>query len=281
MKVLTEATGPWPQPSADGVPVEVDDLYGMWTRSLIRWHEGEDDTTTSVRWLQSDGWYADLRQPTGRPDFTAVSCLRELTRDQLAWMFQQEGFAGRFTRSLSAPAQFTWERMIDWSPTEGVVDTGTLHIENGVMVERGIELPYLEHWHRTPGTATGPTATAILSNAETGTRAIFLRTGARFAFVRSRAEPVAELPAPEDIRYLDLATLQAIADCEVSLGTLAPTGWRIDASSLPYKDGLPFSAIPDGDGVSVLDLAPHSAQLRPTRWQIDSVFGDLADLSTA
>ncbi|WP_227985015.1 hypothetical protein [Nocardia spumae] len=280
MNLLSKLTGPWPYPTSDGIPVEVDDLHGIWTRSLISWHGGPDDTTTTVTWLQSDGWYADLRQPAGRPDFDGVTCLRDLRAEHLEWMFAQEGFAGSLTRSPVTPARFTWGRLVDWAPAEGVADTGTLHFENAMMVERGIELPYLEHWHHVDGTDRGPRAVVTLRDAESGARAILLRTGAKFAFARSRTEEISALPTPDEVPRLDLSAAQDLADCEIAIGSISPTGWHIDISSLPFRQGHSFVATDAGDELHILDLEPARPRPRPIRWRIESLVGAFADLLT-
>ncbi|MEV5647807.1 hypothetical protein AB0L57_06095 [Nocardia sp. NPDC052254] len=280
MNILTELTGPWPHPTVDGIPAEVGDLYGIWTRSLIRWQGGPDDTTTTATWLQSDGWYADLRQPVGRPDFDGVSCLRDLRAEHLEWMFTQEGFAGRLTQSPVTPAQFTWGRLVDWAPADGVADTGTLHFENAMMVERGIELPYLEHWHHVRGTDRGPRAVATLRDPDSDARAILLRAGASFAFARARTEQISVLPTPDEVRHLDLVAAQDLADCEIALGSISRTGWLIDASSLPFRQGHSFTTTGVGGELRIHDLAPDGARSRSIRWQIESLAGSLADLRT-
>jgi len=50
------------------MPPKIQDLQGLWRRSLIAWPNGVDDTT-EVRWLQGTEVYVDLRQPAGLPDF--------------------------------------------------------------------------------------------------------------------------------------------------------------------------------------------------------------------
>src|SRR5262245_47539272 len=68
-------------------------LPGLWIRSLIAWPDGRRDTTTQVFWLQGPGFFADLRQPTGAPDFSRVHRLADVTDTQLTWMSKQEAFA--------------------------------------------------------------------------------------------------------------------------------------------------------------------------------------------
>jgi hypothetical protein len=47
--------------------MRLDQLVGLWRRSLIRLPDGTEDRTTEVHWLQGMSRYVDLRQPAGRP----------------------------------------------------------------------------------------------------------------------------------------------------------------------------------------------------------------------
>jgi hypothetical protein len=42
--------------------VTLNDLPGVWRRSLLAWPDGTRDTTTTVLWVQGPTLYADLRQ---------------------------------------------------------------------------------------------------------------------------------------------------------------------------------------------------------------------------
>jgi len=57
--------------------------------------DGYADTTTDVHWLPGPAYYADLRQPAGRPDFPTVSCLHDLTLQQVDWLAQRADRASR------------------------------------------------------------------------------------------------------------------------------------------------------------------------------------------
>ncbi len=41
---------------------------GVWQRSLLQ-TDSFTDTSSIVFWLQTASWYADIRIPSGRPDF--------------------------------------------------------------------------------------------------------------------------------------------------------------------------------------------------------------------
>src|SRR4051794_9604663 len=93
----------------DQPSVPLVDLAGVWTRSLYVRADGTVDDATDVTWVQAARSYVDLRRPPRRPDMTGVTCLRELTPVQLAWMAAQEGFAGHF-RADATNAE--WERHV-------------------------------------------------------------------------------------------------------------------------------------------------------------------------
>src|SRR5580765_2420592 len=103
--------------------MDVGKLGGLWRRSLIARADGTRDTDTWVRWLQGPGGYIDLRQPAGRPDFTGVRCLRDLTMTQLDWLAAQDGFAGQL---LVHDGVFEWRRDIDFQPPGPTPDRGWL-----------------------------------------------------------------------------------------------------------------------------------------------------------
>lgn len=178
-------------------------------------------------------WYIDLRQGPNRPDFSGVTWWDELDPEQLRWILTQEAFAGKLLPSASAVGTFTWSREVDWAPSEGLVDCGTLHFESGRMVERGAELPYLEHWHRCSPIDV-PRAVAVARDPETGATAIALRAGELFAVARGRRFPAA---VTEDQRELTGPQLRHFVDCEVSFGRVSTEGWIVTASTWTFQEG--------------------------------------------
>ena len=124
--------------------VDITDTLGLWERSLIAWPDGRQDTTTFVAWLQGPSLFADLRQPANPPSFDGVSCLDDLQPQHLDWLVQQEGFAGRFLRDGDA---FEWRRIIDFQCPSDVADAGYLAFSDGILVERGRDIPYIRTWH--------------------------------------------------------------------------------------------------------------------------------------
>lgn len=125
-------------------------LTGRWERSLLRTAEGYEDTRTEVVWLQGPSLFVDLRLPPEGP---------------------AEGFAGVLTRLGGV---YEWWHEIDLAGPAGP-DAGTLTWEDGVLVERGVHEPYLEHWRRAAA-VPGPCWALRLAGPR-GQRAVLVRAG--------------------------------------------------------------------------------------------------------
>ncbi|MBO1328233.1 hypothetical protein OQ496_07785 [Acetobacter suratthaniensis] len=267
-------TGFAPAPSVALAPEQATpalaDLQGLWTRSLIAWPDGRQDTTTRVVWLQGAGGYIDLRQPADLPGFATVRCLNDLTWDNCKALAQQQGFAGTLQ---SDGAAFVWERELDYQPAEPTPDSGFLAWKDGMLVETGRHQPYVEHWHReTTQPATGIVPPrgwqapdgVLLRLRERGVRGggMALRVGPYFMFAQAASftpGAMAELPItpalPQTLaeavaRADTLAAARALVACEISFGHLhGPDGLPvIMRSTLPWRVGCSFhlSAMADG-----------------------------------
>jgi len=240
--------------SAEADLIAIDQLAGLWRRTLLALPDGSEDTTTEVRWLQGPGLYADLRQPANRPSFAGVRRLRDLDRRQIDWLARQEGFAGRL---VEAGDCVEWLRDIDFQPPSLVADAGRLRFEGGVMVEEGRDVPYLEHWTRPDGPARSSAALALRS-AEAGEKAMLVVADDRFMFARARPNAL-----PRGLRLGDLAAAasleaaQDMLDCEIAFGPVGGGAFTIAASSLPFREGVPLGLRRiDAETIATTDLGP-------------------------
>lgn len=240
--------------------ISLHELGGLWRRSLIAWPDGRQDRTTEVFWLQGPSHYIDLRQPAGRPSFNDVTCLDDLSADQINWLAGQEGFAGLFNIEAGIGE---WHRAIDFQPWSGTADRGTLAFEGDILVEHGIEIPYLEHWHQ----ALAPAATEayVLEDLEAGLKGLFVRYGDFFMYTRDRSMKLPE-PDPSNcplegaaLRFLVAQSsahdARAIIDCEISFGRIMDDVWLITNSSLPFREGMLLTPERDGDNFAVADIS--------------------------
>lgn len=249
--------------------VSLHDVPGLWRRTLIAWPDGRSDTETQVFWLQGPRHYADLRIPARRPACSDVTCLRDLDWTLLRFMARQEGFFGRLDMAESIGQ---WHRAFDYQPDTGVADRGMLAFEDGILVERGIELPYTEHWLRQPDTSE---AVALLLETEAGTPGCFVVAGDAFVYARGRT---AALPHGVTLDHLidDAASLQAaqdLFDCEISFGHRQSDDkggdWRIERSSLCFREGAALAPVLDSAaGVLVVDdVTPEGAPIKRS-WRV-------------
>lgn len=136
---------------------------GVWMRTLLETPEGRD-TSTSVHWLQTEGWHADLRVPVGADPATPEG------RAQL------QGFCGltQITSGQgSQPDVCTWHRQWDIQPPRSTPDAGYMVFETpDRVIETGVHGRYIEVWERLPGSA-GPFAAQAevnLQGQRTGTQ---------------------------------------------------------------------------------------------------------------
>jgi hypothetical protein len=257
----------------------VNELQGLWTRSLIAWPGGIRDTTTQVWWLQGHSAYIDLRQPAPMPGFAHASGLAALTTEDCLQLANQEGFAGHFTFD---GAFFEWARDIDYQPKPLYSDAGSLHWSGDVLVETGRDIAYIEHWHRNPAVSAAPDAALALRCRNTGVNGRFLRVGAYFMFARDRSlTPAAQQHLADCVAgSADIKTARALVDCEISFGAVEPAGCRITASTLPYRRGDTLDQHLTESGLTTQDRAADGTVIR-RHWDITGSEGDPAVLAAA
>ena len=253
------------------------ELRGLWRRSMIAWPDGTRDTTTNVRWLQGLRSYIDLRQPMPVPDFPGVRSLADLSIDDCAWLAKQQGFAGHLGFDGGC---FEWQRSIDFQPRTLHADAGSLHWDGEVLVERGRDVAYIEHWHRDQGASLQPVCAALaLREIQSKTQGVLLRVGAVFMFARDRVVVpavrqtlgacVAEAPTLEHA--------QQLIDCEISFGTVSPGAFAVTASSLPYRIGDVLDQRLTRESLTTMDRAKHGGTIR-RQWEIVDREGELSAL---
>jgi hypothetical protein len=241
------------------------DVTGLWQRILIAWPDGRTDTTTEVFWLQGPCSYADLRIPAGRPARPNVTCLRDLDRTMLRFMARQEGFFGHL-EIVDSVGQ--WHRAFDYQPDTGMADRGALAFENGILVERGIDVLYTEHW--SCRSATGALM-ALLLATETGTPGCLVAAGDAFIYARGRT---ISLPRGTTLNQLiegapSLEAAQDIFDCEISFGRRFAGNWRIERSSHCFREGALLSPVLDSAGGRLVidDVTPEGTRIK-LAWRI-------------
>ena len=208
---------------------------GMWQRLLLAKPGEPVETLNRTSWLQGPALFADLRQPPAISGRVQASCLAEVEPEEARVIACQEGFAGRFVVSGDVAE---WQRAIDFQAPGLLRDRGRLVFEGDLLIEHGIEADYIEYWQREAGIGHVPSAAASFVSEADGREVCLVQHGRHFAYARDRARPLAR---GADLSALlcdtNAAEAQSLIDCEISFGTVTAEGWRIDRSTLPWREG--------------------------------------------
>jgi hypothetical protein len=256
----------------DGM-LNIADLSGLWTRSLMAWPDGRRDTETEVGWLQGMTAYADLRQKPGHAGHLQhVRCLQDLTMGDCERLATQQAFAGTF---LSHGESFEWVRSIDFQPPRAGGDVGLLYWQGDILVEEGLQGDYIEHWHRDPLGLLSPCAALTLKGKDAPCWGSVVRVGNMFAYARDRqVKLVGDSLAACIAGAANIEAARALVDFEISMGVISDDVWRITRSTLPFRVDSVFTQILQGEThSSMADLAPGGEAM--TRdWEIVASEGD-------
>ena len=138
-----------------------EELQGVWSRDWIE-ANGQRSNESKVFWAQAGDLFVDIRIPHQRPDVSSISCLADLSQEQLDQLLKAEGFAGHIDLTDSV---CTWHREINWHGPPTDIDAGALHIDsNAGLIETGVHASYTEQWQhfaKTPFKAHRVTAADV------------------------------------------------------------------------------------------------------------------------
>jgi isopenicillin N synthase-like dioxygenase len=208
---------------------------GMWQRLLLAKPGEPVETLNRTSWLQGPALFVDLRQPPAISGRVQASCLAEVEPEEARVIACQEGFAGRFVLCGDVAE---WQRSIDFQAPGLLRDRGRLTGEGDLLIEHGVEADYVEYWQRDVIAGHVSSAAASFVSESDGREVHLVQHGRHFAYARDRARPLAR---GSDLSALlcdtNAAEAQALIDCEISFGTVTAEGWRIDRSTLPWREG--------------------------------------------
>ena len=232
------------------------DMYeGVWERLLLSLPGQAVDTLTAVSWIQGPHYFIDLRQPHWLRGKVKAACLADLQMEEARALACQQGFAGTFELSGEIA---TWVRSIDFQPPGDLGDRGRLEAEGELLIEYGVEADYIEYWQRAASEGDGRSVGARFVSAGDGCPVILARHGSRFGYARARTQPVTySTDLAGMLKDADIASARALLDCEIALGQVTAEGWRIDRSTLPWREGALFmgpNADIDGGCLGVADI---------------------------
>jgi hypothetical protein len=192
----------------------------------------------------------------------------------LSFLARQEGFFGTLEVSSSIGH---WRRAFDYQPPTGREDRGRLTFEDDVLIERGVEAPYIEHWVRERPTEE-VMALSLTTDAQPRTGCLVL-AGDAFMYAISRS---VKLPHGADLAAClkaaaSLEEAQDLFDCEISFGRVRDRQWRIERSNLPFREGHRLRPdVETGTGSLMVDDIAADGSCMRRAWQIVSYEGTSA-----
>ncbi|MDB5992320.1 MAG: hypothetical protein JWQ10_3723 [Herbaspirillum sp.] len=217
---------------------------GVWQRSLLETPRMRDIDTT-VFWLQTGRWHADIRIPAGRPDFSGVYAFADCNEQQLDWLVRQHGFAGVTQVDAARSHEICrWRHLLDYHPARAKPDAGLMHFEPAFLTETGLYTPYLEHWHLLPDSHDGFAALQLLNvDGAPATPARFLLVAGSYVMhIKNRCVDWPAGMTPGTLLTARVASEHmALLDFEISFGCRTADGWDILHSTLPWRAGQPVS----------------------------------------
>lgn len=210
---------------------------GLWRRTLLQ-AGSLRDTASTVYWLQTEHWHADIRIPAGRPSFDGVTSLAQCSQVQRLFLARQQGFHGLTEVDTGArPDICRWHRLADFQPPASSPDAGALRPDGELLVETGLHDDYLEHWERLSGSDRD---TMVLAHDPSNGTLLLRAGGWAMRVVPRRACWPDGLPAGtslEAVMAAGDAQATALLDFEISLVKITDIGCTVQHSTLPWLEG--------------------------------------------
>lgn len=212
---------------------------GVWQRTLLA-APNFRDTTTTVLWLQTDRWHADLRIPVGRPEFSDVYTPKSCSSALREWLSSQQGFAGVTEVAFVGDAEIcTWHRILDFQPPATVPDAAYMRFDSGKLIETGVHQDYFEHWEKLPESDNGFAVLERLdeTHATASPREWLLVAGQYVMHVRDRRSswPGGIVPGTTLGSILSDEN-RFLLDMEISFGRRTTRGWTVLHSLFPWLE---------------------------------------------
>jgi hypothetical protein len=228
-----------------------DQLIGCWQRAWIEFDDGTRDASTFVIWLQLASKMADIRLRADRPDLRLRDGLGECSLAELNALADSESSSGYTTCTpievgddgvRRATAEwFTRGHGVAFQPVSAFPEPGLLEwsADGTELIERAPSGAYTEEWRLIANTSSGELTHRVRDDG------IELYIAGDVAvLVRDRPTPIPRLARlPELIADCgdDRGAIQSLVDCEFSFARRSGSSYVIEASTLPWREGVAIS----------------------------------------
>ncbi len=233
------------------------ELTGLWRREVITTPKGYRDETTRVLWLQTRSWYADIRVKADRPTREGATGFADYTDAELIQMAGVQGFSGELTATGDV---CLWRRDLDYQPPNDSVDEATFAVNDGVMIEDGIQSEYQEIWRQ-----EAPGATPLMAYKLAGAaKGLLVIAGEYFMEIRDRATPLA--PAESLTAYVTETLGKGERDAAIAAlsmrichGRVAGASRQVTLSSYPWLEGTDLGPVDPAEWTLIDSNVPAPA----------------------
>jgi hypothetical protein len=227
----------------DRVPPE---LVGCWRRTWIEYADGTRDDTSFVVWLQLERDMADVRLAADRGSVAGRASFAACTPDELRALTASDSSSGhtrctpiRLGDDGRRRATAEWPadpNGVAFQPVSAFPEPGLLEwVADDVMIERAPSGAYAEEWRRIPGTS------APFEHHRDGDGGHRYRAGDAMVLVRDRRPALSRAARLDELAAEvgdDRAALVALVDCEFSFARRHGDRFVIEASTLPWREGV-------------------------------------------
>jgi hypothetical protein len=232
---------------------DLDELSGVWRRTLLIDSTGHRDEASAVSWLQACSAFVDVRQPVDRPSFDDVTGGRALNARQRGWIHSQQGCAGTLVVNEGV---YEWQRAIDLHPPAATPDAGHLAFDGEVLVETGHVQDYVERWLR--GAPAEQPEWALHLRGHDGRTALLARVGNAFGWARGRP--------------YQMTAHDHFLDCEYAIGRVEGSAWVITTSTLPFREGADLAPRLTAAGLTSADVTENGQGIQQ-QWSVRATEG--------
>ncbi|HEY9643336.1 MAG TPA: hypothetical protein V6C57_22800 [Coleofasciculaceae cyanobacterium] len=261
---------------------------GLWKRASIQLADADPYEDSIVFWLQAEKYFADIRIPMNQPCLPPQKSLLDLDPAELPKFAQFTAFAGTIDATES---WIRWNRTIDFKPDPRRIDQGSVHFEDGNLIEIGeFEVEdeiqqYLEVWVPQSPDSSDRLVLELAQelNATTQTithpKALWVMVGEHFIRLYDARFYPPDFVTPSDLSGADLQQLMHFqADYGQRHGEKP---WQIVLSNDPSRIGTTLQSKANYhaqwlDDILIESWTDRSGETLEHHWHVRESTGDLA-----
>lgn len=260
-------------------PTVPDWTLGCFKRRCITYASGEEDTSTEVIWVQSNGLTGDLRTRADRPAPDAER-IEACSREVLIHLVKGDGFAAR---TAWDGEHMSWDAFAVFQPYTKWPEPGRLERVGASLIEWAPSGVYVEDWRMQAGSGGLSVGLELLGEVLPDGQEIkrgggLVIAGDHAIRVVDRREALGPEPLHRQMAKTDdpAGLAAVIFDGEVSYAVRSGDSFLIQRSVNPLLEGgalLPGAFAPGAAEDQLVETAPSGSAWSKRIWRIDTLLG--------